>query len=115
MQEHLRHRYPKKSSSSFQPPSKVRPIYNFIAPPPTTETKAEAKPAPKYQPMDVDRARQHIRCFSCGKFGHVRKDCPDGPKKIDIRAILQQMDQDEYNELLMALGEEKDQDFANNQ
>jgi Retrotransposon gag protein len=117
MQECLHHRYPKKSSSSSpsQPPPKVRPIYNFITPTSTTESKAEAKPAPKYQPMDVDRNRQHIRCFGCGKFGHVCKDCPDGQKKIDICTILQQIDQDECNELLMALGEEKDQDFSNDQ
>jgi hypothetical protein len=39
------------------------------------------------QAMDIGKTRQKLRCFNCGEFGHMRRDCPK-EKGIDIRTLM---------------------------
>ena len=88
-------------SKPFQAPSQSstqQPRHNFVtnlAPPKSDNT-------PKYVPMEIDKTRQPPRCYGCGKMGHMRNDCPDGKTKLNIRALIEQLqlDEEEYNELV---------------
>ena len=52
--------------------------------------------------MDVDRSKgkpRSIRCYNCGKFGHMSRNCPDPPqRKFSVRALWAQIDDAEKGE-----------------
>ena len=61
-------------------------------------------------PMDVDRARQTLRvfkCYSCGKEGHMKRECSEPPKrKFNIRSIkTEDYSQDDLQALAAVLRE----------
>jgi len=89
---------------------RYRQFRNITSPPSTTHTPQQSKPPAHQfhthihppadkktgtgityggagQPMDIGKTRQQLRCFNCGEFGHMRRDCPK-EKKVDIRALM---------------------------
>ena len=52
--------------------------------------------------MDVDRNKakgRGVRCYNCGKFGHISRNCPDPPqRKFSMRALWAQIDDSEQSE-----------------
>jgi Retrotransposon gag protein/Zinc knuckle len=51
---------------------------------------AQAPPTPAAAPasdaMDVDGGRRNVRCYNCGKFGHIAKFCAEPRKYRSVRA-----------------------------
>jgi Ty3 transposon capsid-like protein/Zinc knuckle len=60
------------------------------------------------KPMEVDALRWDNRCFSCGAVGHFRHECPSGDKthKVNVRAVVMDLSEEERRELLDALNSE---------
>jgi hypothetical protein len=89
------HLTPQSTPSAPSAPPKQHQFITHIHPP------AEKKPAPKYEPMDVDRSQQNLRCFGCGEKGHMRRDCPKPrEQRLNVRALLGNFEDDELQEVL---------------
>jgi len=67
--------------------------------------------------MDIDKLKREVKCFNCGETGHFRRDCPHDKRKINIRAMLEQLEDEERDELSLELGikemqtEEEEENF----
>ena len=103
------------TSSSSSVPTTKRP-FNFVThvhPPSEKKTGTGVTYAGAGQSMEVDRSKQPLRCFGCGQIGHLRNNCPSGKVKMNMRAILENFDEEELDELRGELIlNSKDEDFA---
>lgn len=67
-------------------------------------------------PMDIDRAKRQVLCFTCGQRGHKAFECPTR-KKMEVRQMVDQMDENDRAEIFEILSQKKErkQDFAQGQ
>jgi hypothetical protein len=105
------------SSSSTSKPAPSKPQYNFVTQISHPTKGSAPTQQPHYAPMDVDRTRQPMRCFNCGKTGHLRRDCPDEKTKLNIRVLLSSLEDSELEELRETMNGDmlKEQDFVEDQ
>jgi len=86
---------PAKSSTGSTQPGATMHLQKKLAPGETA-------------PMDIDRQKQAIKCFNCGKEGHMRRACPEPPKKkFNIRSIQLDKYSEEDVKALAAILREK--------
>jgi hypothetical protein len=67
------------------------------------------------QPMEINKTRQTHKGYNCGQVGHFWHDCPEEKKKINIRAVLQDFEDDEIEALLDEMQKTKEMDFMDGQ
>jgi hypothetical protein len=75
------------STTTHAPKPAAAQFHTHIHPPADKKTGTGITYGGAGQPMEIGKTRQQIRCFNCGEFGHMRRDCPK-EKKIDIRALI---------------------------
>jgi len=77
------------STTTHAPKPPAAQFHTHIHPPADKKTGTGITYGGAGQPMDlsVGKTRQQIRCFNCGEFGHMRRDCPK-EKNVDIRALI---------------------------
>lgn len=72
-----------RNTTSTSNQQKPRPNPPRAPVPTTIATPTTASSAP--EAMDVDGHRRSIRCFNCGKFGHISRNCPEPRRNRSIR------------------------------
>ena len=109
MRKGFRSYWPGQSHQAPRTPSAV-PRVPVLQASPTTTTPTTHTHSPDPDAMDVDRARQRgkpLRCYNCGKFGHISRNCPDPPRqKFSVRSLLMQIeDGDKDSSVLKEIAE----------
>ena len=54
--------------------------------------------------MDINKLKCNVKCFNCNETGHFCHDCPHKRWKINICIMLEQLEDEEWNELSLELG-----------
>lgn len=65
------------------------PRYKTIRPMTLTRPR-RTEPLNSHEPMEIDHYRDAKRCYSCGKVGHVSRDCRSGGNLRQINAVEMQ-------------------------
>jgi hypothetical protein len=91
------------TSLSTKPPTKAAHTFHMHIHPPTRSNIPTSGPGP----MDVDKTRQQMVCFNCGGLGHMRRDCPKEKAKMNIRALMESLEDEELQELKAELSVEE--------
>ncbi|CAG2257259.1 CNBP [Mytilus edulis] len=65
------------------------PRYKTIRPMTLTRPR-RTEPLNSHEPMEIDHYRDAKRCYSCGKIGHVSRDCRSGGNLRQINAVEMQ-------------------------
>ena len=66
--------------------------------------------------MDIDKLKRNVKCYNCNETGHYRCDCPHEKRTTHIRALLEQLEDEEMEELKIELGiveMKEEKDFSN--
>jgi len=105
-----------QTTSTHTASSKQAPpvFHTHIHPVPEKKTVSGVTYGGAGQPMELGQTRAAMLCFNCGKPGHLRRDCPEEQKKMNIRAMIGQFNDDEREEMRREL-DSKEWDFANDQ
>ena len=118
LRERFNYQFGSRQTQTRLPPPPTRTPHTFVTNihPPTGDrrTGSGVIHGGAGVPMDVDKLKRELRCFGCGETGHMRRDCPHEKRKINIRAILEQLEEDKLLELQNELRvvDDKEKDFA---
>ena len=113
LQERFNQQFGTRSTTSSTAPSRVPHTFvtNVHQPVEHKKTNTGTTFGGAGQPMDVDKLRRDIKCFNCNETGHMHRDCPHEKRKINIRALLDQLEEDEFKELKEECQDERETDF----
>lgn len=78
---------------SQQPKTPGPQFHTHIHPPADKKTGSGITYGGTGQPMDIGKTHQRLRCFNCGEFGHMRRECPK-EKKVDIRNLMVELEEE---------------------
>jgi Zinc knuckle./Retrotransposon gag protein. len=84
-------------------PTPARPAHTPREIPRDRPTTTGVTYAGRGVPMEIDAVKKEHRCFNCKELGHFRRECPKPKTKINIRALLTDLDDDERQEILGGL------------